>query len=131
MKDLASAIAMGESLVDFKNSTIHDGEKAKSWPKEKKFEKKTTKNPSWKPTGKKLREDQSKPKGKSIGGQRSKSSVTLSVMDHIGQRVPETRKACCICCKRQQRLRLSSKSQSSVVVRKYLSYQGHLTVTSQ
>lgn len=84
VKNLASAIAMGESLVDFKNSIIHDREKAKSWPKEKKFEKKTTKNPSWKPTGKKLREDWSKPKGKSISRQRSKSSVTLSVMDHIG-----------------------------------------------
>lgn len=36
-KDLASAIVMAESLVDFKSPTAHDGEKAKARPKDKKF----------------------------------------------------------------------------------------------
>lgn len=43
MKDLASAIAIAESLVDFRNLALHDGEKSR--PKEKKFENKPIKDP--------------------------------------------------------------------------------------
>lgn len=73
-KDLASAIATADSLVDFQSSAALDGEKAKSRPKEKKFEKKPMKAPSRLSSGGKVKEDRPRTEGRPAGGQNSKSS---------------------------------------------------------
>lgn len=41
-KDLTTAIAIAESLVDLRSSSKQEGDKSKSRPKEKKFKKKKT-----------------------------------------------------------------------------------------
>lgn len=62
-----------ESLVDFRNFAALDGEKAKSQPKEKKFEKKPMKTLSRKPSGGKGKEDRPRPEGRPTCGQNSNS----------------------------------------------------------
>lgn len=62
-----------ESLVDFRNFAALDGEKAKSRPKEKKFEKKPLKTLSRKPSGGKGKEDRPRPEGRPTCGQNSNS----------------------------------------------------------